>query len=197
MHTGQWQVWHRRGVAVLLALILVGALTTQVAQAAPIHSTTSPHTVVPVAGQFRESCYRLRVQLNGNQTPTATCLLKEKPKPGDITPNISETTCNTTDMQLFEDANYAGTAAEICFAGTGYTNLNNYWIFWPFTTWAEVVSSYKTGKWTGHFSGGDNDAAPYYGLQDHVLCSWIGPTWNDKAKGLKINGTGSHPQTFC
>ena len=182
-------------MAALLALMVMmaGAETTR---AAPFHDTSlGPYPVTPVDGQFRESCYRMRVQLNGDQTPTATCLLKNKPKPGDITPNIMKSACNTTDLQLFVASNYGGT--ELCFTGTGSTNLVNYWIDWPFTSWEEVVSSYKSGKWWGHFSYFANDGDPDYGLFDHVLCPWIGSYWNDHVRYVKLVGTGSAAQTFC
>ncbi len=75
----------------------------------------------PSSSNATSSCSHLSVHLNGTQPATQTCL------DGQIsTTGVSEPDCGTTGIELilWWDPNYSG--ANICFSGTGSTDLGEY-----------------------------------------------------------------------
>jgi hypothetical protein len=107
----------------------------------------------PTPAPIGEGCAVLRVQLNGSQPATHTCLARTPDGPGTEpstpeTEGIGTSYCWPSSVILFENQYYSGKS--ICFDGWGTVNLSNYMLRitpWPpfYWTWDDKVSSFSAG----------------------------------------------------
>ncbi|GHO70493.1 hypothetical protein KSC_093850 [Ktedonobacter sp. SOSP1-52] len=67
-------------------------------------------------------------------------------KPAITTDNVCST--YTGALKIYSDANYEGSM--ICFIGTGWADMTQYWIFWP-GNWNDQASSFYGGCNSGTF----------------------------------------------
>lgn len=135
-------------------------------------------------------CLVLRVQLNSDQPAVATCL-QMAPASGQAPtlpgPDTSQSSCASTDVQLFQDNTFQG--SKICFTGRGFVNLTDYWINYPFTSWNDQASSFTPGNWNGKFYWGTNSSPPSWSFQSSFGGGNFTGAWNDQVSSLCIGAT--------
>ncbi|GHO47042.1 hypothetical protein KSX_52050 [Ktedonospora formicarum] len=66
----------------------------------------------------------------------------------------------TGALKIYSDANYQGSM--ICFIGTGWADLTQYWLFWP-VSWNDQASS---------FYGGCNNGTFYQNVDKNTHTGW-------------------------
>jgi len=106
---------------------------------ASAHASLSPlvKSINPVT-RLELRCSHLLVHLNGKRTPLTKCLDHQKPN---AKPFTYVTDCGAHTLFISQD--YYGGGATICFIGSGFANMTDYW-----------------GPWYNHFNW--NDQASYY-----------------------------------
>lgn len=134
--------------AVCLALLMT---TFSAYQSQP----ASAHTQTPQA-----ACHILVVHLHGTAPATMSCF-KKQGSAGQITTNNACPTYGA--LKIYSDANYEGSI--ICFLGTGFANMGDYWLAWPFVSWNDQASSFNAGcnRGTLYVNAGINGQPPISG----------------------------------
>ena len=178
-----WHMWRKLcravvplGLAVALAVPLFGASMTraQTASAAPLGAA---------------NCYALKVHLHGNDPATVTCVVTREQAA--VAPDTVDKGCGDSNLlQLYENDNYGG--ARICFFGTGFANLADYWIWVLARNWDEEMTSFKTGRMTGRFFWYSNGGAPTYNYSQGQSNPNIGSTWNDEVSSISIDSCNGY-----
>jgi hypothetical protein len=148
-------------IGMLLISCLLVLVTTTLVSA---HSTQS--------SQNKDGCAHLLVHLHSNKLATATCLDTGKSSSG-VTPFTTTTGCNTNSLELYVDSTAINITASICFIGTGYANMSDYYGPWyaPFN-WNDTANRYRTGCNSGTFykdSNGNGTAQPFSSNQAHTF----------------------------
>jgi hypothetical protein len=181
---------------VVLAFTIVlglGLVTRASADGPPELGPGGSAPAPPLAG-----CAVLRVQLNGMQPATQTCLAPAPATQGMIAsasvPVISNTDCFEGDVQLFVDSNFGG--SRICFGGEGWTSLTTFyyqpWWWINFVlSWNDEVSSFNTGAHYVNFyentlMGGAK--LRYASFQSRAA---MPSGWNDRVSSLCLLGPNS------
>lgn len=144
-----------------------------------------------VGSSSKSSCYVRIVYLHGSNPATSICKVPKKPH--NPIPFFSSVPCGDglpyPWVSLYQDAGYGG--AQICFAGRGSDNLNNYWIFWPFTSWDKQTSSFNMGAYgylSTSFNGSGNHCSFHPGSETSYINNICGSGWNDAARYVNISG---------
>ncbi len=170
----------RTVVAFSLALVLVAMLfgvnvmQAEQASAAPLGGT---------------SCYALKVYLHGNNPATVTCVVTQEQAA--TAPDTVDKGCGDSNLlQLYENDNYGG--ARICFFGTGFANLTDYWIWVGVRNWNDEMTSFKTGRMTGRFFWDINGGPPTYNYSQGQSNPNIGSTWNDEVSSIAIDNCNGY-----
>jgi hypothetical protein len=185
-----WRTLARGGVIVVLVIAAFVA-TIGTVNAAPIRSWMGL-TMVPYSPH--SSCYRRVVYLHGKNPSTTACILEQKPLADNPSPDLGTASCSSNLhspwLALYQDINYGG--ASICFVGTGFDNLYNYFIIWPFETWSDEVSSFDAGASGSMTTGTDGNGSVCYfypGVNGSWIGSWCGNnSWNDAVEWIAITG---------
>ncbi len=174
--------------SLILGVVLAVSTFFGIASAAP----PNPSTVKPaILTSSDPSCYKQIVYLHGSNPPTTTCFLKTKPLAGQASPDTVEYPCGdmpTPWLWLAADVNFGG--AQICFVGTGAANLSDFWITWPFDTWAGDVSAFRSaavGRLTMGTNGNGYSCHYNYGTNVNWIVSYCGSGWNDAASWFTID----------
>lgn len=177
----------RRSLGTRLAGLLAGLL---VATSIPSMTYTAraaarPHDAPPAVGRAASYCHTLRVQLNGDQPATSTCLDPQPQANGQVQPQTAQTSCASSDLHLWSDANYSGDL--ICFSGTGSVNLTDYGRGY-FGNWNDAASSYSTGQRCGTFYADINLAGVAQGFGPGQSGGFTNgtPVHNDQLSSLAI-----------
>lgn len=134
LHCSVRRILQSLGVAFLLCLTF--ATTTIPSYAASKITTQKPSA----------TCHQLLVYLHGNAPATSKCL--DQTHTGVIQNTTTDNGCTSYDLKIYSDPNYQGSM--ICFIGTGFVNMTQYWLFWP-VTWNDQASSFYGGCTTGTF----------------------------------------------
>jgi len=155
---------------IVLGLLLGFVATTLPANAQVMKTSTHKHLQ---GGRFQVHCNAAVVHLNGTQVPTITC-----PKPASAgsvgggkmsasLPNIgADDNCNQAgELRIWWDESYSGW--EICFTGTGFTNMTDYcawgWLYGEYGcwNWNDSATSYRAECTDGHFYTDTNGNGSY------------------------------------
>jgi hypothetical protein len=180
---------------VIAVLLVAGICTATIGTASA--ATAKPQTETKATSTpSGSSCYRLVVYLHGSSPATTTCLQEQKPSKAADSPSPDlSTSCGShltpPWLVIYQDINYGG--ASLCFVGTGYTNLYNYWIIFLIETWSDQLSSFTSGA-TGVMTtenDGYGDACFFYlGLNSPWIDNWCGGSgWNDNINWIEITGS--------
>lgn len=160
-----WRLLMRRQVSTFVGMLLISCslifVTTTLASA---HSTQIL--------QNKDKCAHILVHLHNNEPAVATCLDAAK-DPSSAAPFTSTTGCNTNSLELYVDSTVINATASICFIGTGYANMSDYYGPWyaPFN-WNDTANRYRTGCNSGTFykdSNGNGAAQPFSRNQAHTF----------------------------
>lgn len=176
----------------LRSAVFVAAAVLGLALTAGVSADTPPGgrpnggaAPVPPAGD----CAVLRVELNGTQPATKTCLITEQ----QALRLPTTTYCISSDFQIFQDTHYGG--RKLCFYGSGFVRLNEYplYSYLPYPTWDDKISSFKTGQFYvdfyehNHASGERIRYAPWQSRPT------MRDGWNDRVSSICIHG----PSIIC
>lgn len=132
---------HTVALASVIALVAIGSiamLAPGTAHAAPSATADSPSGT---------QCRTWRVHLRGELPPEVACKAAPTPTGSSLWPDTLSRSCYGSDLHLYVDINRGGDV--ICFWGTGFVNLSDYWHIWPVQTWDNIVSSWYSGVWHG------------------------------------------------
>jgi hypothetical protein len=157
----------------ILSLVVLSSFSTSAFASPSLRNATS-------------GCSHLSVHLNGTQPATQTCL------DGQISPNgVSEPDCGATGIELilWWNANYSG--PNICFSGTGSTELDSYpapALTCLCTSWDKQASSFEmrdssTVK-TIYTDKGENGASFHATVYQGNLANT--PVGDDNASSISI-----------
>src|SRR5579883_2738029 len=132
-----------------LGIFCILALTLLVAP-----YTVSAHSIN--SKPFSNTCLHLLVTLHGNGPATSQCLDKVS-HPQSVNPDTSVTDCGPSVLRIYWDQNQNGYLGEICFIGTGFVNMTEYYGPWyNYKNWNDQASSYQTQCTTGSFFADTN-----------------------------------------
>ena len=142
--------------------------------------------------QLRQSgCRTLEVTLHGSDNPTLKCQDRTVSRLG-VTPYTLATTCaSANDLKIYQDAGQHSTGAVICFSGTGFINMTDYWVNW-FQSWNDQASSWSSGKWEGVFYkdiSGEGVYQNFPWLETGEFDGQNGALPNDSLSSFKIDGS--------
>jgi hypothetical protein len=140
-------------------------------------------------------CAVLRVQLNGTQPATHTCLVPASTEQGTTASAVSSTTasshCWSGDVKLHRDSYFSGPS--ICFTGEGWANLKDYYYYpWPWPnfvlSWNDKLSSFSTGQYYVNFY----EHSFLYGAKlryaSYQSRSFMPSGWDDRVSSLCLWG---------
>lgn len=142
------------------------------------------------ASSHHAVCHTLLVTLHGTAPATMSCRDRTS---NPISPRITtNNACGTYGaLKLYQDSGFEGNT--LCFLGTGFANMTDYWIFWPFTSWNDQVSSYNAGCNDGAFyanTGGTGQTQSFSQWASANLDGQSGRLPNDSLSSLQIFSTG-------
>lgn len=189
---------HRNLQHIALHLLTLGtargfAVTVMAASpVAHVSPRTGTNSTAAAVRQLRQAgCHVLEVTLHGNASPTAKCSLVVASSSA-ATPYTLATTCaSANDLKIYQDAFQKSTGAVICFSGTGFINMTDYWINW-FQSWNDQASSWSSGKWQGAFYkdiSGEGVSQNFNWFSTGEFDGQNGALPNDSLSSLKIDGS--------
>jgi len=168
-----------------------------VANFAPLVSSSLPKSEL-VGGSLNASmtCKTLRVGLHGNDAPTVECVQLGTSMGQSPSPNTNQRSCLGSDLHIYEDVDqqpwHRTSGQEICFYGTGFVNLTDFYIAFPFIQWNDHASSYYTGVWRGVFFRDSNGNGPSMPFSANSWANFGGslPIKNDQLTSIRVDGQG-------
>jgi hypothetical protein len=170
-------------VAVILGLALAAGASADTPPRPRPGGPGPTATPTPAAG----SCAVLRVQLNGDQPASHTCLAPAKAERGTDRSAAAiggTSNCVAGDLMFTEHRNGGG--KRLCFYGYGMANLENYLLnVFPPRTWNDQASSFHSGYNTGKFYQDRNGGGSQYSFSFAETFFNLG-SWNDRISSVCI-----------
>lgn len=178
--------------ASLVSLVLL-CLAVSVATANTVSAAPNRYTVAHPSHAIPMSCYVTVVYLHGKNPPTVTCPVKDKPAQGKHGPYTQQYSCGPNLprpwVAFYQDADYGG--AQICFVARGFINLTDFYIFYPFESWNDQVSSFNMGAYGVMYKdiNSEGDQCDYYVGEEYAyIDDACGSGWNDTLSSFEILG---------
>jgi hypothetical protein len=167
----------------IATLLVAGAVSLAIAAGASADTSPGRGPGGPTATPPANDCAVLRVQLNGTQPATQTCLATAQPGQG--TGRVGSGGCFTGDFELYSDSGFGG--KRLCLWGYGTANLRDYDFGW-WRSWEDKTSSFKSGYYCGYLY---HDGPPYYQGQYYFtytqyFSSMPSSWWNDSVSAVFI-----------
>lgn len=120
---------------------LVAVIAIALAFSASALLTPDAHASASTPQRHSSNCAVQMVYLHGTNPPTVQCL-RQKIAPG-LAPDIATTQCSNRALALRASTQGAGDEY-ICFIGTGFVNLTDFYRAWPYT-WNDSANWYGPG----------------------------------------------------